>query len=165
MIKKEIILSHNGDLNFETIGILLSKLKKEMDSRGISVTLYKKVLTVMIESLENIYKYDDLINENYFPKFTIERQDNQFILTAGNPVDKKSIKMLKEKIDCVNKLDKQELRKLYRKTITDGRFSKKGGAGLGFIEMAKISGNKIQYRFEDINKNTSYYILEVKISN
>jgi len=119
----------------------------------------------MIESLENIYKYDDLINENYFPKFTIERQDNQFILTAGNPVDKKSIKMLKEKIDCVNKLDKQELRKLYRKTITDGRFSKKGGAGLGFIEMAKISGNKIQYRFEDINKNTSYYILEVKISN
>jgi len=48
---------------------------------------------------------------------------------------------------------------LYRQTITNGKFTDKGGAGLGLIEMAKITNNPIKYRFESINDQFSLYYL------
>ena len=67
---KESILSHKGHLDFEVIGNLITRLKEEVDQLDIKINIYKKVLTIMIESLENIFKYNDHFeNEKYlFPK-------------------------------------------------------------------------------------------------
>ncbi len=68
---------------------------------------------------------------------------------------------LKERIDFVNTKTSDELKILYRQTITDGKFTPKGGAGLGIIEMAKISGHPLDYEFEPINGNFSRYTLTI----
>jgi len=163
-MEKEVILSYNDQLNFETIGILLNKLENEMKARGVKIGVYKKMLIIMVESLENIYKYTEITFENYHPKFFVEKFEDHFLLSAGNTVYNKDIDKLKNKIDKINKLDRDGLKKLYKETITDGKFSSKGGAGLGFIEMAKISGNKIDYRFEEINNELSYYFLDLRVN-
>jgi hypothetical protein len=59
--------------------------------------------------------------------------------------------------------DKDGLRKLFRATLMDGQFTKKGGAGLGFIEMSKVAGGKIQYKIEPINETYSFYHFIVPI--
>jgi hypothetical protein len=69
------------------------------------------------------------------------------------------VETLRSKIDHVNKRDREELKELYKSTITNGEFSPKGGAGLGFIEMAKTTGNKLEYSFENLSKDYSVYTL------
>jgi len=44
-----------------------------------------------------------------------------------------------------------------KSTITNGEFSSKGGAGLGFIEIAKTTGNKLEYKFEGLSTGYSLY--------
>jgi hypothetical protein len=61
----------------------------------------------------------------------------------------------------VNDKDRDELKKLYVQTITNGKFSAKGGAGLGFIEMAKTSGNNLEFSFESIDETFSLYTFSV----
>ena len=51
---------------------------------------------------------------------------------------------------------------IYRETITNGVFSDKGGAGLGFIEMAKITSNKLGYQF--LTATDEYQIFELVLS-
>ena len=162
---KELILSHRGTLKYDTIGELINNLKKTVSRLRIKLGIYKKLLLVMIESLENILKYNENfdINSNirtkFTPEFKIEKDDEKYFLTSVNVVFNKDIPMLENKINHVNTLDSEGLKKLYKSTITNGRFTHKGGAGLGFIEMAKISTEKIQFSFKKLDDDYSIYRL------
>ena len=167
---KELILSHRGTLKYDTIGELINNLKKTVSRLKIKLGIYKKLLLVMIESLENILKYNENfdINSNirtkFTPEFKIEKDDEKYFLTSVNVIFNKDIPMLENKINHVNTLDSDGLKKLYKSTITNGRFTHKGGAGLGFIEMAKTAGNKLEYNFKTLSTEYSLYTLRVSMS-
>jgi hypothetical protein len=86
-----------------------------------------------------------------------------FYIEAGNPILKDDIDGLQQKLDRINNLDKHGLKELYKDTITNGRFSVKGGAGLGFIEMAKLSGERLTYNFEKIDDQFSFFRFAINI--
>ncbi|MCK4748336.1 MAG: hypothetical protein KAT15_14900, partial [Bacteroidales bacterium] len=89
------------------------------------------------------------------------RNTNTIELITRNPVKNKDVEPLRTRIDNVNKRDREELKELYKTTITNGEFSSKGGAGLGFIEMAKTTGNKLEYSFENMSNEYSLYTFRV----
>ncbi len=165
----EELISYEGPLKYDTIGHLIHELKDKVSDLGLRLVLYKKILLVMIESLENILKYNEHFKEKtslkrkYLPKFNLRRLNDRFILTSSNAVLNSDIPELTEKLTLINKLDSEGLKKLYKETITNGQFTHKGGAGLGFIEIAKISSEKIIFSFEPINDKLSYYMLQVVI--
>ena len=171
MPQSETILSYQGLMSFEIIGHLLNSLKDETEARGITISHYKKILSVMIEALENVFKYNDnyesetTLFPNNYPKFSLEQTNGSFVLTTGNPILNKDIEKLSSHIETINNLDREGLRQMFRATLTNGKFSSKGGAGLGFIEMAKISGEKIDFNFSPINESFSYYQCKLQISN
>jgi len=170
MTNRETILEFTGHLTFSTIGRLLTMLKHKMVEKGIKIGIYKRILGVMIEALENIYKYSDqyqdnqMIDKNYLPTFKLERVDQSYIIKTTSPIKTTDITTLKGKIELVNNKSAEELKLLYRQTITNGQFTAKGGAGLGLIEMAKITNNKLGYRFEPINDDFSLYHLTLTFS-
>ncbi len=168
-IPNDFILHFTGKIRYDTIGILINELKSKVISLGIQTNLYKRILLVMIESLENIMKYtadnaaSNPAGKKYLPCFYIEKKDKKYILGSSNLIENSHISKLKKRLDHLNKLDNQELKELYKTTITDGQFSHKGGAGLGFIELAKISSEKIKYSFEPVDPALSYFRFIVTI--
>ena len=82
-------------------------------------------------------------------------------MITSNPVRNIHVDRLRDKIEIVNNKSREELKDLYIETITNGKFSAKGGAGLGFIEMAKSSGNDLEYSFERISEDYSLYTFKV----
>jgi hypothetical protein len=161
------ILNHTGLLTFSSIDALLAKFKFVSQEYDIRFAVYKKVLTVMIESLENVCKYTDVYEPfvhkqpEYLPTFDILINSEAIRLVTTNPVRNEDIDLLSKRIELVNNKTRDELKDLYIKTITNGKFSLKGGAGLGFIEMAKTSGRNLQYAFEPINDHYSLYTFTV----
>jgi len=171
MPEREVILSYQGLFNFEIIGHLLNSLKDETESRGISISHYKKILSVMIEALENVFKYSEYFDKEkslfpkYYPKFQLDKVNENYVLLTGNPILKTDIEKLSNHINKINNLDKEGLRQLFRNTLTNGQFSAKGGAGLGFIEMAKVTSEKINFSFDAINEKFSFYSCKILITN
>jgi len=157
------ILNHTGLLTYSSIDTLLTQFKNVSQEYDIKFSVYKKIITVMIESLENICKYTDVYetfvreNTQYMPTFEIRMNSDSIRLLTSNPVKTEDIDRLKCKIEMVNNKDREELKELYVQTITNGKFSPKGGAGLGFIEMAKTSGHNLEYSFKNINDSFSLY--------
>jgi hypothetical protein len=47
--------------------------------------------------------------------------------------------------------------------LNNGELSEKGGGGLGLIDIAKKSRNKLQYSFREIDEDYSFFTLTVKI--
>jgi len=165
------ILQYKGKFTFERIGVLLNDLKNKKETYHIDPVQYKKLLTLMIEILENVLKYYDRIevfvldHPDYQPEFELNLSEDGFILTSRNPVRDKDKKEISRRINKINISDEDELKKIYRDTITNGIFTEKGGAGLGFIEMAKITTNALIFSFEPIEKGFSYFELVLHINH
>jgi hypothetical protein len=163
--KQENILAHYGPLSYEEIGFLLNRMSAFVDKQGMNITVKKKVYSAMVESLENIYKHQDIISSNsdYQPRFSLFLDDKEFSLFASNSLLTCKIGPLKDKLDKVNSLNREGLKDLYKLTILSGNVSPKGGAGLGIINIAKVSENKINYKFENVNDEFSYFTINVSI--
>lgn len=173
MLKKtsgDIILSYNGLLEFDSIGDLIQTLKDKMKKRNIRFNTYKKVLTIMIESLENIIRYNDNLGKEctifseYPPEFRIYAKNGQFFIESTNAILNADINRLSEKLTQLNELDKDGIKELYKETITDGKFSEKGGAGLGIIEMAKVADGKLDFSFTDVDPSCSVFRLTIAVN-
>lgn len=170
-LEREIIIHFKGHLHFDIIGELIHVLKDKMRTRRISYAVYKKILMLMIELLENIIRYHEnyegnsFILEHYPPEFLISFEDNTYFIESSNAIFKSDRIHLESRLSALNTMDKDKIRDLYKATITNGKFSDKGGAGLGIIEMAKMSDEKLSYSFTDVNDDFVYYMLNLVVKD
>jgi hypothetical protein len=161
------LIYYQGYIRYETIGELIHTFKHEAPRLGIPLSIYKRILLIMIESLENIMKHSemsDLYSGNgNLPELSIVYKDERYIIQTSNQVGTCHIADLKARIDLLNNLDQQGLKSLYKETITDGVFSKRGGAGLGLIEIAKISSNPINYEFQAVSEDFTIFRQKITV--
>jgi len=166
MLSKSVLF-YQGPLSFSTIDSLLSDFKLAALDHDIPFKTYKKMIYIMIEALENITKYSEHFvcetdtSSGFCPSCQISKNASSIELITSNPVKKKDVGPLIAKMDDVNSRNSAELKEHYRDIIANGKFSASGGAGLGFIEMAKTAGNKLEYSFENLTEDYSLYTFRI----
>lgn len=166
---QDSILKYKGLVGYDTIGELITLLKEKMFERKVKHAVYKKVLVLMIELLENIFKYNDNLkavgplNDQFAPSLNIYQENRTYFLMCQNPVLLGDVVTLEERLKKLNSLSYEEVKSLYKKTITNGEFTSKGGAGLGLIEMAKITDEALDFDFKPIDDKLSYFTIQLKV--
>jgi hypothetical protein len=169
VLKKVTIISHTGAIHYETIGELIHQFKNHVHILGVHIGTYKKVLLVMIESLENMMKYGEFPPNSdgnpvaFIPVFSVTKDGERYFISSSNTIETRNTPPLEEKLTYLNTLTPQGIKEYYKETITNGQFSQQGGAGLGLIEMAKISGNKIEYHFQPVNEKYTLFNLKITV--
>ena len=88
---------------------------------------------------------------------------DQYSVTTGNVIANESINGLAEMLDRINAMSPEEIKATYKQMIRDARLSEKGGAGLGFIDMVKKTGNPIDYMVHPINDKKSFLVIISKV--
>ena len=168
MLAKNLILVYEGEFTQEITKSVLAMAERNMDSMGEESSIKRKVFNVMVECLQNIVKHGEDYNPMNEKKqtaiFMIGKMDNEYVITSGNPVTHAIAEQLKEKLDKINGLDKEGLKALYKDIIKGTEISDKGGAGLGFVDMARKSGRKLEYDFHEMNDEHSFFSLKTTIS-
>jgi len=94
----------------------------------------------------------------------ISKDDTEYNVTTGNVINNDKIPKLREILENINSLDQDGLKTLYKQQMREGRLSDRGGAGLGFIDIARKTGQKLIYSFLTINEKRSFFVLTSTIS-
>lgn len=146
------------DITDNILALTENKLEKEEQSSKIK----KRVYSILVECLQNITRHQDdakvdLPDNNGL--FVIQKHDEKYFITTGNLVLNSNIDYIKNLIETINSLEKEELKEYYKMVLEDGSLSSKGGAGLGLIDMARKSGNKLLYQFRPVDDNSSFFYL------
>ncbi len=171
MKKNKIIIDKTGLLNRDSIDTLLQKVKSVLDDLEPGQIIIKNVYSAAVESLDNVFKHSDYreandeLTKKYPPHFIFETAGNTITINVRNLVLSKNINDLKVQLDKINSLKAGKLNQLYKSTLRNAQISDKGGAGLGLIIIAKVSGQRIKYDFEKINEKFSYFALQIKFNN
>lgn len=171
MNQGEIIIAYKGCISAEVISNTLSMIETKLDESAEHNTVKKKLYNVLVESLQNLYHHVDALPsstsgecEDNFGAFVLSKVGTTYRIATGNFVRADKSKILKEKIDKINSLTKEELKDFYKFVLNNQSFSEKGGGGLGLIDIARKTGNKLDYHFYDYNKDYEFFNLNVFIN-
>ena len=163
------IINHQGYLDYQITGKFIEKLEQISRQLKLKKSTYRKIVTLMVEIIENNYKYvneldDHIVSKSHKkPYFLLKKEEDFFRLESGNPILKKDAETLKKKLDYINQLSYDELQELYKNTMANGIYENKKGAGLGILKMTKISKNNIYYTIVDITEHLAYYTIRVYV--
>lgn len=168
MIENDLVMIYEGEFNQDIAKSMLKMAERNFDNEEIEVKTKKKIFNVMVETLQNICKHQDEVRDTedrIMPAiFMIGYDYDTYRIITGNSIYNSRIETLKSKIDLVNSLDKDGLKKLYKEARLNSVISEVGGAGLGFIDIARKSENTINYHFEPIQPEISFVTIEAIIN-
>lgn len=164
----DIILAYEGEITHALMkvftGIAVGRMPGEQESKQVQ----KKVYHVLVECLQNTSKHAYRGEAQYQTGFNhgiliISRNPEDYLITTGNLVEIGRIADLATMLEKINLLNKKELDKLYKQQIMEGSLSEKGGAGLGFIDIRRKTGQKLEFHFLPVNQDHSFFLFTSRI--
>ncbi len=159
---EKILLSYSGKIDYGVHESLVEEAKNLPDFDNIDVVVKKRLIYIIIEGLENIYKHSDF---SYSVKggagkddnFSLANLNDSFIVRNGNQVTAMKAGLLKVKLDYINSLNANSLKEYYNEIITNGLVSENSGAGLGMIRISLKSNSRINYSLEKLETDLYYF--------
>lgn len=165
MMKERLMFVYRGVVTNENSVPLLMLLEKEMENSEFGFVGRKRLFMFVLESLQNVSRHSNKSEHANMSLVVYSKTDNGYTVTTGNVLPTSGINDLKVRLDEINNLETSEIRSVYRQMLSTAEFSTKGGAGLGLIEMAKKTGNKLDYDFVKIDDRYSYFILSKTVDS
>ncbi|PID92553.1 MAG: hypothetical protein CSA96_02670 [Bacteroidetes bacterium] len=162
------VIQYRGVINFETMDMVLNQLRDNPVFYEMPKPVRKRLYSALAESMDNIFKYaarsEELESQDIgMPQVAVERDGDRFSIVAGNMILNDQIDELQFKLDRVNQLDLEALKSLYEDVITRETKASDRGAGLGLITMAMRTDHDINYRFESIDEDHSFFSMQIII--
>jgi hypothetical protein len=166
-----IILFYKGNVDSEIINQVLDTVEDKMVTMNEQSRLRKKVYNVLVESLQNLYHHVDKVPEDFedqaaerYGLLGVKKIDNGYKIITGNFVHIDNVEKLEEKIKRINRSSHEEIKELYKFILNHQRISAKGGGGLGLVDIARKTGNKLVYSFRKYNDLYSFFYLDILVN-
>ena len=177
MDRNNIMLSFKGEVSSDLLTSILHITETKLDRMQEEPKLKKKVFNVLVECLQNLYHHIDEMKPAVIPAgmredeietksaiLMVGKDESSYYIMTGNHIETDKIEGFRKKLDKINAMTKDELKTYYQEILNNDEFSKKGGGGLGMIDIARKSGQKLAYNFQPVNDKLSFFSLHIKIA-
>jgi len=161
------LLFFSGKITSNVVTEYIDKIESISQKMTLSRSLEKRLIHVAIESIQNLYHHScsDTSDQKLknFGVFLLSIKDNALFLTTGNYLNQENVLFLKNRLEQLNALEPEEIKKIYKIILNGTQLSNKGGGGLGMIDMMKKTKQKLSFHFYPVNDEYSFYEFSVKI--
>lgn len=159
--QSDVLMIYKGDFGKDSIMPIIQIIEEKVKTDN-DFLKSKSFFLILVEMLQNVSRHNmgDVSKDGIF--MITEDADGAYWTSVGNVIDGKSKELLAESIDRLNAMDEMELKQAYKKTLKEGSFSEKGGAGLGLIEIARKSHDKLRYNFDEMGDDRYFFTFNVK---
>ena len=165
------ILYYKGNIDSDLINKVLDEVEGKLIKVKEHSKLRKKVYNVLVESLQNLYHHVDKVPSDFEDKksdkfgiLSINKVEKGYKIITGNFIRTGDVARLEEKIMKINSSSHEEITELYKFILNHQRISSKGGGGLGLVDMARKTGNKLDYLFKEYDDENTFFYLNVLVS-
>jgi hypothetical protein len=162
-------LVYKGELNHQILKLFTKMAENKIMKSKKEDSVRRKLFHVMVECLENITKHSDAVDDDNKKigngVFVVGEKEEYYYVITGNKIESDKVSSLKERIDSLNLLSKEELTEAHKKQIVEGKLSAKGGAGLGLIDILRKTGQQLKYDFVPLDDDYHFFIFKVTVVN
>lgn len=169
--QRGIFFCFSGPLSQELLVEIGDTLRNKMKQEEASSSTILKVFSVFVEQAQNIIHYsaekillDGPDKTNLSSGIIVVGYEGQhYYVWCGNFIDNEVVDTLREQLTKLQQLNKEELKRYYKEQRKKEVPAGSKGAGLGFIELARHSITPIEFNFQPVNNNFSFFSLKTAI--
>ena len=167
-IDEDSIFDYKGKIEDQNVTEILDSIEGILKDKKESPRVFKRIFNVLVELVQNLYHHGEVpadigVPYNKFGVLILRDEGTQYRISAGNFIKIDGLKLIRDRIDQINTLSSEETQSLYRIILTNEEFSEKGGGGLGMVDIARKSGNNMEYQFFEYNPGYLFLAIDVII--
>jgi len=168
-----IMLSFKGEITSDLMTSILHIMESRLENMNEEPKVKKKVYNVLVECLQNLYHHIDEVPKEHVDKNNSDRSaifmigigDSHYSIVTGNYMVTSKVASFKERLERINAMTPEELKNMYKEILNNEQLSVKGGGGLGMIDIARKTGQKLNFNFVEINDQYSFFSLNIKVGH
>lgn len=168
-----IFLNLSGPLSQNLMVEMGSLMKTKMALEGSDSSTIKKAFSVLVELNQNIIHYSAEKEKtktgikiscfNGCGIISVGRSHPNYFLLSGNLIENKKVNHLKEKLDKIRNMDKDQLKEAYHFQRKKGPDEGSKGAGLGLIDIARKAIKPLEYSLKPLDECYTFFSLKTVI--
>ena len=171
---QNISILYTGPMWNDGVKSIAELVRTNLSHEELPGSAAKSIFSVFVEQVTNMCMYSSEKEEYICPEkgpvdismgmLVLGRKDNIYFIQTGNAVNDANAKIIKERIDYLNTLDKKSIRQYYKEQMrSENENPESKGAGLGLTEIAKRATAPIAYTFEPLENGNAYFTMYVEI--
>lgn len=165
---KDICVVFEGQITPQVIKALTGLVEEKLDNVEDD-RVRRRVFHVMVESLQNINRHAESYDYRGHPYpgtglVLVAKNRDRFQVSTGNIIETAHINDIALFLEKLNQMDSDALDDLYKQQMREGGISPRGGAGLGFIDIRRKTGNPLDFSFVNIDDETGFFIFTSTIA-
>lgn len=169
--EKGIIFSFSGYMSEGILYSLGDAMRQKMALEDTNVNTIKKVFSVFVEQAQNIIRYSaEKVQGNQgravelsSGMVTIGADGGRFFILCANTVLAEDVPGLKRRLETLRGMDRDEIKAYYKEQLREAPEEKSRGATIGLIEIARRASEPIEFDFDPIDGDKSFFVLKVSI--
>ena len=163
MLSQQFVLSMLGTLNHEMLRSIINITEKKLDSYEVDRLSKKRIFHFMIECAENIHRIDCLNVNTEHNLLLIGKKDDHYTIYIGCICNVSESREIKDIIDEVNVLDREEvIEKFYSELMSKENYKKKSLL-LSLLDISKRTRQKIGYEIIAVDDSQSFLCFRTNI--
>ena len=136
---KKSKVHYDGIVDDDIRSQLQDFLQSVATSNKLTAAGLKRILCFALELLDNAQRY--AIGQ---VSFDWSSDDSQLIITLRNEAKSSDATRLKTIVDRIKTMSAEEIDKEYKEQLINGQFGAGGGAGLGYLQMARKGAKNME---------------------
>lgn len=151
-------------------------LKHKLESEEVDTRTTRSVFAVFVEQMQNIIRYSALQgspekarkktrseNHSRYGILTIGQVGDDYVIHSGNLIVASDVAAMRDSLTDLQNKTPQELKMAYKSRLRDGRSALEQGAGVGFIEIARRTSRPIEFEFEEVDDDHTFFAIKATI--
>jgi hypothetical protein len=164
-----VMICFNGPFSHSVIEELGKAVKRYLQSEEAPKDRVADIFSVFVEQAQNLKNYTaredlSLPADSAYRSGTllIGREAEHYVINSGNIVHSEDAETIKTRLEDLNDMDNDELRRLYKKRLREP-IQEGQGPGLGFITMARKAAEPIRYSFREVEESLYFFNIAVLV--
>jgi len=158
-----IIISYKGPVTARILNEISKEIRNIFSDDRVT---RRKMVSIFIELAQNVSFYSVEFNRfgtntDRVGTIVLFEEEEKYTLITGNLIKSEDVEELKEQCQIVNSLNHEELRCYKREQRDLPPNVKSRGAGIGIIQAALLSNNRLEVEVREVNEDTSFFAISV----
>jgi hypothetical protein len=172
-----VIFAYSGYVTEPVLSGVGEALKQKLAIDDADTKTLRSVFAIFVEQMQNIIRYSaekahqalppasdiGALKEIRYGILTIGREGSDYVVCAGNLVQRSDVERLKARLNKIRNMGKEELKVLYKEQLRAEPEQGSKGAGLGFMEIARRASKPIEFDFTNVDSDYSFFALKATI--
>ena len=166
-----VIFSFTGLVSENILQSLGEALKLRLALEKADPNVVKRLFSIFVEQVQNVIRYSAERLESgpgwrsdlSAGLIMVGQEQNHFFVVCGNAIAQADVAPLRERLQHLLTMDKEQLREYYRQQLKEPSGTGSKGGDIGLVEIARRSSAPLEFDFLRLSASQSFFCLKAYI--